>query len=195
MGVVPIVRPHRPFEVVTLQRAETYIDGLVRLRPEEHFDSRGSFMETYKEGVSPGYYVQDNQSVSGLGVVRGLHFQKDPWQAKLVRVAYGAVYDVAVDLRPGSKTFGMYYAQILDDKLHEMLYIPRGFAHGFQALIPNTIFLYKVDGLYNPQSQFGLHWMSPVVAGLKPMVAEQYSKQDAALPMVKDLKDLEALVR
>lgn len=139
------------------------IQGLAVITPMLHGDSRGYFMETYNanemkaEGLDLTF-VQDNQSLSLKGVLRGLHYQKQYPQGKLVRVISGSVYDVAVDLRRSSPTYGQYYGIILDDKLNQQFYIPQGFAHGFLVLSDIAVFAYKVTDFWHPNDEGGLAW-------------------------------------
>lgn len=142
---------------------ETYLKGCFVITPKLFNDNRGCFFESFnskmfqeKTGVSVDF-VQDNQSVSSKGVLRGLHFQKGNFaQAKLVRVIKGKVLDVCVDIRKDSSTFGKYFSIILDAIEHKQLYIPRGFAHGFLVLEEDTIFSYKCDNFYNKESEEGI---------------------------------------
>ena len=146
----------------------TSIDGPVILEPKVFGDARGYFFEAYNKNVFEQLigqevnFVQDNESRSRYGVLRGLHFQKgEHAQAKLVRVVSGEVLDVAVDLRPGSKTFGQYESVRLSGENHRMLYIPRGFAHGFSVLSEVVIFQYKCDNLYCPSAEGAIAWNDP----------------------------------
>lgn len=148
---------------------KTSIDGVIVIKPKIFEDSRGYFFESYNEqefiknGI-PNKFVQDNQSFSGYGTIRGLHFQKyEHAQAKLVRVINGRVLDVAVDLRPGSKTFGQYVSIELDNINKKMLFIPRGFAHGFSVLSETAEFSYKCDNFYNKESESGIIWNDTVI--------------------------------
>ena len=149
---------------------ETEIPGVVVIQPEVFGDDRGYFMETYKKGdfAAAGIdreFVQDNQSRSSRGVLRGLHFQKPPHaQSKLVRVIKGAVLDVAVDIRRGSPTFGQHVAVELTEENHRQFFIPRGFAHGFSVLSDEVVFQYKCDNFYAPQSEGALAWDDPDLA-------------------------------
>jgi dTDP-4-dehydrorhamnose 3,5-epimerase len=149
-----------------MQVIKTSIEGLVELRPKTFKDSRGSFLETYNQPVFhelgiPAHFMQDNQSFSTKGVLRGLHFQNEPFaQGKLVRVITGKVMDIAVDLREGSPTFGKYEAFILDSETSNMAYIPEGFAHGFVAL-EDSIFSYKCTNVYNKSCESGIIWNDP----------------------------------
>jgi dTDP-4-dehydrorhamnose 3,5-epimerase len=145
---------------------ETGIKGLIEVFPKIFKDDRGWFMESYKKssfheiGII-AEFVQDNMSYSKKGIVRGLHFQKPPYaQGKLVKVISGKVLDVAVDIRPGSETFGQHYSVILDAERQNMLYIPEGFAHGFASL-ENAVFFYKCTNLYHYESDSGIVWNDP----------------------------------
>ena len=149
---------------------ETGIEGLVVVEPKVFGDSRGYFFEVFNEGefaekVGPVHFVQDNESKSRYGVVRGLHFQKgEHAQAKLVRVVNGAVWDVAVDLRPGSPTYGQWHGEELTGENHRMMFIPRGFAHGFSVLSEEVVFQYKCDNLYCPSAEGAIAWNDPTLA-------------------------------
>lgn len=142
---------------------KTEIPGVIVIQPKLFGDSRGYFMETYKKsdfaeaGITKEF-VQDNESASVKGVLRGLHFQKDHTQGKLVRVIRGEVYDVAVDVRPGSETFGKWVGIILSSEKKNMLYIPEGFAHGFLVLSDIAEFIYKCTDVYDPASEGGIPW-------------------------------------
>lgn len=143
---------------------KTELDGVVIVEPRVFTDSRGYFFESYnqaeftKNGI-PNIFVQDNQSKSSYGVVRGLHCQLgEHAQAKLVRVLHGTVLDVAVDIRPGSPTFGKHVAVELSDQNQRQLFIPRGFLHGFSVLSDTAIFAYKCDNLYCKESEFGIRY-------------------------------------
>lgn len=141
---------------------KTDIPGVVILKPRVFEDSRGYFFESFslrefQEKVRPIAFVQDNESMSSYGVMRGLHFQKPPYtQSKLVRCVSGAVLDVAVDIRRGSPTYGRHVAVELTGENHLMLFIPRGFAHGFSVLSDKAVFQYKCDNFYAPQSEGGI---------------------------------------
>lgn len=146
---------------------KTGIEGLVTIEPRIFKDGRGLFFESFnlkefREKVGPVEFVQDNESVSSYGVVRGLHFQKgEHAQAKLVRVIRGSVLDVAVDLRPGSPTFGRHLAVELTGENRRQLFIPRGFAHGFSVLSEEVIFQYKCDNFYCPEAEGAIAWNDP----------------------------------
>lgn len=148
---------------------KTDIDGVVIVEPKIFQDSRGYFCETYNEqefiknGI-PNRFVQDNQSRSSYGVIRGLHCQLgEHSQAKLVRVLHGAVLDVAVDVRKNSPTFGKYVGVVLSSSNQLQLFIPRGFLHGFSVLSDTAVFAYKVDNFYNKESEFGIRYDSPEI--------------------------------
>ena len=146
---------------------KTDIEGVVIIEPRLFRDDRGYFFESFSqrefdEKVRSIRFVQDNESKSSYGVLRGLHFQKPPFaQSKLVRVIKGAVLDVAVDIRKGSPTFGRYVAVELTEENHLQFFIPRGFAHGFSVLTDEVIFQYKCDNFYAPQSEGALAWDDP----------------------------------
>ena len=149
---------------------ETGIEGLVVIEPKVFGDERGYFFESFNEReftekVGPVHFVQDNESKSRYGVVRGLHFQKGEFaQAKLVRVVRGSVLDVAVDLRAGSPTYGKWHAEELTEENHRMMFIPRGFAHGFSVLSEEVVFQYKCDNLYCPSAEGAIAWNDPALA-------------------------------
>ncbi|WP_314357919.1 dTDP-4-dehydrorhamnose 3,5-epimerase [Porphyromonas catoniae] len=149
---------------------KTAIPEVVILEPKVYQDDRGYFFEAFSEEVfshlvTPTHFVQDNESRSSYGVVRGLHFQAPPHaQAKLVRVVKGSVLDVAVDLRKGSPSYGTHVAVELSEENHRMLFIPRGFAHGFSVLSPDAIFQYKCDNYYAPQSEGAVAWNDPTLS-------------------------------
>ena len=165
------------------------LPGLTLLRPRRFSDARGHFAETYNEkafraaGIT-ARFVQDNQSFSAKrGTIRGLHFQMPPAaQAKLVRVLHGSVYDVAVDLRTGSPTYGRWVGETLTADGGEQLFVPRGFAHAFCTLQPDTVVAYKVDEFYAPASDSGLIWNDPALAIEWPVAPSDVVLSD------KDLK-------
>ena len=151
---------------MTMQVIDTILEGVKIIMPKVFFDDRGYFFESFndkefREKVCDTTFVQDNQSKSCKGTLRGLHWQAPPFaQSKLVRVAKGAVIDVAVDIRVGSPTFGKHVAVELTDENNLQLFIPRGFAHGFIALTDNVVFQYKCDNLYNKESERAIRWDS-----------------------------------
>jgi dTDP-4-dehydrorhamnose 3,5-epimerase len=170
----------------------TRLRGLILLQPEVRRDPRGFFLETYREeeyrsvGID-ATFVQDNHSRSAHGVLRGMHFQADPGQAKLVRVARGRVFDVVVDVRPESATHGEYEAFELDDELHRQLFIPAGFAHGFCVLSEEADVTYRVASYYDPKLERGTAWDDPGVRIAWPIADPIVSDRDRANPMLQDL--------
>lgn len=177
---------------------KTAIEDVVIIEPDVFGDARGYFFESYSqkrfdEQVRPVKFVQDNESKSRYGVLRGLHFQKGKdAQSKLVRVVKGRVLDVAVDIRRGSPTFGKYVAVELTEENHRQLFIPRGFAHGFSVLSEEAVFQYKCDNLYAPQSEGAIAWNDPEIGidwGLK---AEDVllSAKDAVHPLLSEAEEL-----
>lgn len=149
---------------------KTDIEGVVIIEPRIFNDERGYFYESFsqrefEEKVCRTVFVQDNQSKSSYGVLRGLHFQKPPYsQSKLVRCIKGAVLDVAVDIRKGSPTFGKYVAVELTEENHRQFFVPRGFAHGFAVLSPEAVFQYKCDNFYCKESEGSVAWNDPQLA-------------------------------
>ena len=176
----------------------TDIEGLVIIQPRLFEDQRGYFFESFSERefahkVAPVSFVQDNESKSSYGVLRGLHFQKPPYeQAKLVRVVKGRVLDVAVDLRKGSPTYGRYEAVELSEDNHRQLFIPRGFAHGFCVLSDEAVFQYKCDNYYAPQSEGAVRWDDPDldIDWKIPFEDVILSDKDRNHPCFKDLDDV-----
>ena len=156
---------------ITVEKNLSGIEGLCLIVPAVHGDSRGYFMETYsardmKEAGLDILFVQDNQSMSTKGVLRGLHFQKEYPQTKLVRVIKGQVFDVAVDLRAGSATYGKWFGVELSEENKKQFYISPGFAHGFLVLSDTAEFCYKVTDFYHPGDEGGLRWNDPEI-GIK----------------------------
>ena len=155
------------------------IEGLYIIEPAVHGDKRGYFMETYNQkdmqecGLNM-VFVQDNQSMSVKGVLRGLHFQKEFPQGKLVRVIKGSVFDVAVDLRFGSKTYGQWFGVELTEENKKQFYISEGFAHGFLVLSDEAEFCYKVTDFYHPGDEGGLAWNDPVIGIKWPQLIGEY---------------------
>ncbi len=164
------------------------IEGLYLITPKVFGDRRGYFMETYnyedfKEAGLGMVFVQDNQSSSIKGVLRGLHYQKEHTQGKLVRVLSGEVFDVAVDIRRGSGTYGRWFGVTLSAEEKNMFYIPEGFAHGFYVLSETAEFAYKCTDFYDPSSEAGIMWNDPslhiewpVPAGISPNISEKDSR-------------------
>jgi dTDP-4-dehydrorhamnose 3,5-epimerase len=173
---------------------KTAIAGVVLIEPAVFEDARGGFFETYRRDAfkangSADDFVQDNQSVSKRGVLRGLHFQTAPHtQAKLVRVVKGEAFDAVVDMRPGSPTFGKHVTAVLSAANRRMLYVPAGFAHGFLALAEDTEFLYKVSAFYAPDHERGIAWDDPDLGIAWPEAARPFtvSEKDRKLPRLKD---------
>jgi dTDP-4-dehydrorhamnose 3,5-epimerase len=158
---------------------KTNIEGVILIEPRVFGDERGYFMETYNkaEFIKAGItceFVQDNQSKSTKGVLRGLHYQRQYPQAKLVRVTKGEVFDVAVDLREGSPTYAQYVGIILSAEKKNMLYIPKGFAHGFLVLSDEAEFTYKCDEFYHPEDEGGIRWDDPAIGIEWPEVGVEY---------------------
>lgn len=175
---------------------KTDIEGVLIVEPTVHGDERGYFMESFSERdfeAATGLnvrFVQDNESRSRRGVLRGLHFQREPYaQAKLVRVVQGMVLDVAVDIRPGSATFGKYVAVELSADNHRQLFIPKGFAHGYVVLEEDTVFQYKCDEYYHPESEDGIAWNDPEI-GIEWGVEESeiiLSEKDTNRKLLREL--------
>ena len=160
---------------ITVERNVGGIEGLCVITPKLHGDARGYFMETWnrRDMEAKGFpydFVQDNQASSGKGVLRGLHFQIQYPQAKLVRVIRGTVFDVAVDLRPGSPTFGRHHGELLSAENHKQIMIPRGFAHGYLVLTDRAEFCYKCDDFYHPGDEGGIAWNDPALGIVWPEV-------------------------
>ena len=159
---------------------KTHIDGLVVIEPKVFGDNRGYFMETYNQNdmAEAGLnmvFVQDNQSMSTKGVLRGLHYQKKFPQGKLVRAIKGRVFDVAVDLREGSETYGQWYGVELSDENKKQFYIPEGFAHGFLVLSDTAEFCYKCTDFYHPEDEGGLAWNDPSIGIEWPELKGEYN--------------------
>jgi len=173
--------------------SQTSIDGVLLIEPDLYRDDRGLFFESFSERECRAHgigtpFVQDNESHSTGHVIRGLHFQRKPYeQGKLVRVVRGAVWDVAVDIRPGSPTFGKFVAEELSSENRRMLWIPPGFAHGFQSLQDDTVFLYKCTAYYHRAAESGIRFDDPSLAipwrTDRPVVSEK----DRMLPLFTEL--------
>ncbi len=183
-----------PFEFKRLE-----IPDLVLVKPRVFVDDRGSFLETYKKddfeaaGIN-GEFVQDNHSKSEYGVLRGLHFQREPRaQAKIVRCIRGVVYDVAVDLRRRSPTFGKYLGVILSEYNHHQLYVPKGYAHGFLTLSDAAEVIYKVDDIYSPECESGLIWNDPDVSISWPNDDPLLAPRDEEWPTLSHLIETDGL--
>ncbi len=177
---------------------KTDIEGLQIIEPRVFTDARGYFFESFSERdfagqVAPVKFVQDNESRSVYGVVRGLHFQKPPHaQAKLVRVISGRVLDVAVDLRSGSPTYGRYCAVELSDENQRQFFIPKGFAHGFSVLSEEAVFQYKCDDYYAPDHEGSVLWNDPEIGIDWGVPAENVilSEKDGRSPLLKDIEKI-----
>lgn len=170
----------------------TTIDGVLIVTPRIFPDQRGRFLETfqakrYAEAGIPGPFVQDNMSHSVRGTLRGLHFQIQRPQTKLVHVIQGEIFDVAVDLRPKSPTFKQYVGMRLSDRDHCQLYIPQGFAHGFCVLSDEAVFAYKCGDYYNAADEGGVRWSDPDIGIRWPVENPIISEKDAALPLLREL--------
>lgn len=176
---------------------DTGIEGLKVIEPTIYGDDRGYFMETYsqrhfaEEGGMNMTFVQDNESRSTKGVLRGLHFQTQHSQGKLVRVTKGEVFDVAVDLRPGSATYGKWYGVILSEENKKQFYIPQNFAHGFLVLSDVAEFVYKCTDFYYPEFDGGIMWNDPDIGiewPLEGIEEIKLSEKDKKHPSFKDIK-------
>jgi dTDP-4-dehydrorhamnose 3,5-epimerase len=175
---------------------KTELEGVLIIEPSVFGDERGYFYESFnakrfqeQTGIEVNF-IQDNESKSKYGVVRGLHFQSGEYaQAKLVHVAKGRILDIAVDIREKSPTFGQYIAVELSDVNHRQLFIPRGFAHGFSVLSEDAVFQYKCDNYYNPQSERGILWSDPSIGIDWQLPASDIilSEKDKKHPLLKDL--------
>ena len=184
-----------------MKTVATEIEGVLIIEPDVFGDSRGWFVEQYnaeryKAAGIDADFVQDNESFSSKGVVRGLHWQAAPHtQAKLVRVIQGAVWDVAVDIRKGSPTFGRHVSVVLTGENKKQFFIPRGFAHGFIVLEDNTLFSYKCDNLYCPQSNRGLLFNDPALGIEWPEVdvEPKLSEKDQKHPPLAEIEPWQAI--
>ena len=169
---------------------QTTLQEVLLLEPKLHGDSRGFFLETYREDTLKEFginerFIQDNHSRSTRGILRGLHYQLTQPQGKLVRVAQGAVFDVAVDVRRGSPTFGQWCGATLDEENMRMMYIPQGFAHGFVVLSDVADFIYKCTDYYHPQSEQGILWNDPDIGIEWPITDVQLSDKDQNNPVLQ----------
>lgn len=170
-----------------MEVSATHLPGVYRVDPRVFVDQRGFFMETwqasrYAQAHIAGPFVQDNHSRSTYGTLRGLHYQLAHPQGKLVWVVQGEVFDVAVDIRRGSPTFGLWYGEILSGENHRQLYIPAGFAHGFCVLSTSADFCYKCTDFYAPGDEYGLRWDDPRLAIAWPITTPRLSEKDASYP-------------
>lgn len=176
------------------RRLETELDGVVLLEPAVHGDERGFLVETFsapawRELGVEAEFVQDNHSRSHAGILRGLHFQTRPGQAKLVRCSRGRIWDVAVDLRRDSPTYGRWEGHELDDELHRQLFVPAGFAHGFCVLSEIADVHYKLSSLYDPATEAGIAWDDPDLAVAWPVADPQVSGRDLSAPRLAQIAD------
>tara|TARA_R110000787_G_scaffold123580_14_gene234679 strand:+ start:1291 stop:1851 length:561 start_codon:yes stop_codon:yes gene_type:complete len=180
-----------------LKISESSLPGVYVLEPKVFGDARGFFVETFRKSLAEtagmGFeFVQDNQSRSRRGILRGLHYQLTQPQGKLVRVSRGTVFDVAVDIRRGSPHFGQWFGLVLDDVSQRMLYVPPNFAHGFMVLSEEADFVYKCTDYYHPESEQGVIWNDPEIgiqwpdAGCAPLLSDK----DAALPRLSEQTQL-----
>jgi len=175
---------------------ETGIEGLIIIEPKVFEDDRGYFFESYHKGRLEEYgidfnFIQDNQSRSSYGVIRGLHYQKEPHgQAKLIRVTEGAIFDVAVDIRSGSPSFGQWFGLEISAANHLQLLIPGGFAHGFSVLSAFTTVFYKCDSYYQPTFESGIRYDDPdlKIDWKIDLESAVISEKDSILPYLKDLQ-------
>ena len=182
-----------------MEYKETAIKGVYVIEPRVFNDERGYFFEAWKQAefeanIGPVHFVQDNESMSSRGVLRGLHYQKgDASQAKLVRVIKGRVLDVAVDIRRSSPTFGQHVMVELSDANKRQFFIPRGFAHGFLVMSDEAIFTYKVDNPYAPQADAGIRWNDPELAIAWPLegIDVLTSEKDMKQPFLHDAEVFE----
>jgi dTDP-4-dehydrorhamnose 3,5-epimerase len=172
--------------------SETTIPGVLLIEPQVFADSRGFFLETwrhdrYREQGLPAMFVQDNLSRSERGVLRGLHFQYPQAQGKLIQVLHGAIFDVAVDIRVGSPTFGQWVGMTLTGEQPQQVYIAEGFAHGFCVLSESAVVMYKCTDVYTPQSEGGILWNDPALGIAWPIAAPHLSLKDARLPLLNEI--------
>ena len=180
--------------LVRMDFKETDIEGVYIVESKVFNDSRGYFFEAWKkqefeEHIGPVDFIQDNESKSSYGVLRGMHYQKGEFsQAKLVRVIKGCVLDVAVDIRKSSPTFGKHVMVELSDENKRQFFIPRGFAHGFLVLSDEAVFTYKVDNVYAPQAEAGIRWNDPEIGIQWPIDPSKVltSDKDLRQPMFRD---------
>jgi dTDP-4-dehydrorhamnose 3,5-epimerase len=176
------------------ERLETKLDGLVLLEPRVHGDARGFMVETYRRdawadvGVDVEF-VQHNHSRSVEGTLRGLHFQTKPGQAKLVRCPRGRIFDVAVDLRRGSPTYGQWEGHLLDDEHHRQFFVPAGFGHGFAVVSEVADVAYQLSSLYDPATESGIAWDDPDVGVDWPIDAPLLSERDKSAPRLAEMAD------
>jgi dTDP-4-dehydrorhamnose 3,5-epimerase len=174
------------------RRLDTKLDGVVLLEPEAHGDSRGFMVETYRRDLWSDLgidveFVQHNHSRSSRGTLRGLHFQTEPGQAKLVRCPRGKIFDVAVDLRTGSATYGQWEGYELDDEAHHQLFVPAGFGHGFAVLSEEADVTYLLSSTYDPATESGIAWNDPDVGVEWPVDEPLLSERDKSAPRLAEV--------
>jgi dTDP-4-dehydrorhamnose 3,5-epimerase len=176
-------------------RAPTRLEGLVLIQPDIHGDDRGFLVETFRAepwadlGVTAPQFVQHNHSRSVRATLRGIHFQTEPGQAKLVRCSRGRIFDVAVDLRRDSPTFGQWDAHELDDGAHRQLFIPVGFGHGFCVLSEVADVEYQLSSYYDPATEAGIAWDDPDIGIDWPLSEPLLSERDLGAPRLADVRD------
>ena len=180
-----------------MEVVELSLKGLKLIKPKVFKDSRGFFLESYNEatyqqaGIDASF-VQDNHSFSQKNTVRGMHFQTIPGQAKLLRVSQGEIFDVAVDIRPDSPTFGKWEGVILNSTNHHQLFVPIGFAHGFCVLSEEAHVMYKVSSLYNPSTEVGFRWNDQTINIQWPVTNPIVSERDQKAPLFNELDLIKA---
>lgn len=171
---------------ITVEHNVSGIEGLCVITPKKHGDERGYFIETYNEnelreaGIEH-VFVQDNQSMSSKGVLRGLHFQRKHPQAKLIGVVYGEIFDVAVDLRKGSPTYGKWHGELLSGENCRQLLVPKGFAHGFLVMSEKAVTYYKCDDFFHPEDEDGIAWNDPDIGIEWPQLEIPYTLSERDL--------------
>lgn len=176
-----------------MQVSDLRLKGLKLIVPYLFFDERGFFFESYRASKYAEFeifstFVQDNISCSKRGVIRGLHYQSAPGQAKLVSCLYGKIWDVAVDIRPDSPTFGQWEGVFLDDRDRHQMFIPIGFAHGFCALSDGALIQYKVSSAYNPCTEQSIRWNDPDLAISWPIQEPFLCERDLKSPLFKEIE-------
>ena len=174
---------------------ETELKGVWVIEPDVHEDKRGFFLESFASREMeahglPDHFIQDNHARSLVaGVLRGIHFQRPPFsQSKLVRVVRGSVYDVVVDLRTTSNTFGRWYGTTLSEENKKILFVPKGFGHAYCTLTADSEFLYKVDSYYSPKHDAGVRWNDPDIGIQWPVSEPTLSQKDLVLPLLKEIE-------
>ena len=177
---------------IVMKVEPTKLDGVLLVTPQVFGDDRGFFMETFNRDKAlelglPGEFVQDNHSKSSKGVLRGLHYQTPQWQGKLVRTVQGEIFDVAVDIRDGSPTFGEWVGFYLNDENKQQLYVPEGFAHGFVVTSDTAEVVYKCTSLYAPEQEGSVLWNDPEIGIDWPIAEPVLSAKDEVGQLIKDL--------